>query len=457
MKEKIIVLGGGESGIGAALLAKARGCDVFLSDNGLIPVENKQELSKVDIEFEEGQHNTDRVLSADEIVKSPGIPDTAPIVAKAIELGIPVISEIEYALRHTKAQCIGITGTNGKTTTTLLTYHILKENGLDVGLAGNVGFSLARQVAQNDHEYYVIELSSFQLDGMYHAKLNTAILLNITPDHLNRYDNDFQKYIDSKFRIIRNMRSSDTFIYNADDSHIAEGVSALDSKVSIAPIAMKKGQKSMAYTMDQNLMFKDGDSYKRISKSHLTLQGRHNMLNTMSAILAARQCNITWDNITSALSTFKNAPHRMEYIGDINGRHFYNDSKATNVDAVWYALDSFNKPLVLIMGGTDKGNDYAPIDHLVKEKVKAIVVLGLDYTKITTHFKSMVDDITTTDSVFSAVKIAYSKADEGDVVLLSPACASFDLFKNYEDRGDRFKMAFRGLQENIDNNQKTTI
>ena len=452
MKEKVVILGGGESGVGAALLAKAKGFDTFLSDNGLIGSNYKKTLYESNIDFEEGQHSTDTILAADEIVKSPGIPDSVPLVQKALEHGISVVSEIEFAIRYSKAKFIGITGTNGKTTTTLLTYHLFKESGLDVGLAGNVGQSLAQQVAENDRDYFVVELSSFQLDGMYKSRFNIAILLNITPDHLDRYNNDYNKYTKSKFRIIRNMRKEDFFIFNQGDETIANETSQLKSNVSMVPINLDKTEETAAYFVEKNLMFKHGDTTKRISKSKLTLLGKHNMINTMAAIEAALKIGLDWSVIVDALKTFENAPHRLEYIGNINGVDFYNDSKATNVDAVWYALESFENPLVLILGGVDKGNDYSKIDELVAEKVKGLVALGVDNTKIESHFKSYLSDITSTDSVFNAAEIAYSKASTGDVVLLSPACASFDLFKNYEERGERFKEAFFALKEKVENN-----
>ncbi len=452
MKERIVILGGGESGIGAAILAKIKGYNVFLSDNGIISSNHKQILRARTIEFEEGQHNTELILSASEIVKSPGIPDDIPLILNAKEKKIPVISEIEFAIRHSKAKIIGITGTNGKTTTTLLTYHILQENGLKVGLAGNIGFSLARQVAEDDKNYFVVELSSFQLDGMHKSRLHTAILLNITPDHLNRYENDFQKYVNSKFRIIRNMRREDHFIYNELDETIVGYLDHLNSNVGKQPISLKKSEKSIAYKAEKNLMFKDGENLKRIPNKYLPLPGKHNMINTMAAVQVAINIGIDWDGILSALKTFENAPHRLEYVGRIKEVDFYNDSKATNVDAVWYALESFENPIVLIIGGIDKGNDYTQIDEMVANKVKAIVALGIDNSKIERHFKTYITDITTTDSVFNAVEIAFSKAADNDVVLLSPACASFDLFKNYEERGDRFKEAVYALKEKFENN-----
>ena len=457
MKKKVVILGGAESGVGAAILAKAKGFDVFLSDNDFISSKYKQSLREYGIDFEEGQHDNNTILSANEIVKSPGIPENASLVIKARENNIPVVSEIEFAIRHSKAKIIGITGTNGKTTTSLLTYHLLKENRINVGLAGNIGHSLARQVAEEDREYFVVELSSFQLDGMFKSRLHTAILLNITPDHLNRYDSDFQKYALSKFRIIRNMRKEDHFIYNEDDEIVDAYTGELKTHVNFQPIALKKSEKSIAYLMEKNLMFKDKRSFKRVSVSGLPLLGKHNMINIMAAIQAARNLGIDWDGILSALKTFENAPHRLEYVGRINKVDFYNDSKATNVDAVWYALDSFDTPILLIIGGTDKGNDYTQIDDLVDSKVKAMIALGIDNTKIVSHFKNNMNDISSTDSVFMAIEIAFSKATDGDIVLLSPACASFDLFKNYEERGDRFKKAFYALKEKIEDNQMTTI
>jgi UDP-N-acetylmuramoylalanine--D-glutamate ligase len=457
MKKKVVILGGAESGVGAAILAKGKGFNVFLSDNGFISSKYKQTLRDYSIDFEESQHDENKILSAGEIVKSPGIPENASLVKKARENNIPIVSEIEFAIRHSKAKIIGITGTNGKTTTSLLTYHLLKENGLNVGLAGNIGYSLARQVAEEDKEYFVVELSSFQLDGMSKSRLQTAILLNITPDHLNRYENDFQKYASSKFRITRNMRKEDHLIYNAGDETIREHVNQSKSQVNLQPITLKKSENTIAYLMEKNLMFKDKDNLKRVPISSLPLIGKHNMINIMAAIQTARNIGIDWDGILSTIKTFKNAPHRLEYVGRINNVDFYNDSKATNVDAVWYALEGFNTPIVLIIGGTDKGNDYTQIDELVNNKVKAMIALGIDNTKVVSHFKNSFGDVTSTDSVFMAVEIAYSKASDGDVVLLSPACASFDLFKNYEERGDRFKKAFYALKEKIDDNQMTMI
>jgi len=457
MKEKIVILGGGESGVGAAILAKVKGYDVFLTDYGIIPGKYKKTLAQYNIEFEEGTHTSEIILNASQVVKSPGIPDDAPIVVQITNNHIPVISEIEFAIRYSKAKIIGITGTNGKTTTTLLTYHLLKENGLNVGLAGNVGHSLARQVADQDKDFFVVELSSFQLDGMFKSKLHIAVLLNITPDHLNRYDNDFSKYVNSKFRIIRNMRHGDHFIFNEGDQNILSKIHALKSSVDHEPISLAKSESTIAYLAGKYLIFKDGAKIKKISKDSLPIRGKHNMLNSMAAIKVARNLGIGWEGILNALKTFENAPHRLEYSGNIKGVDFYNDSKATNVDAVWYALESFEKPMVLIMGGTDKGNDYTKIDALVKDKVKAIIAVGLDNTKIESHFKNYGMDVSSTDSIFQAVEIAFSKASENEVVLLSPACASFDLFKNYEERGERFKEAVWALKGKMENNLMMVI
>lgn len=453
MKEKVVILGGGESGIGAAILAKSQGNSAFLSDNGLIPANNKETLAKHKIDFEEGAHSEDRILEAVEIIKSPGIPDNVPLLEKARAKDIPVISEIEFALRFSKAKVIGITGTNGKTTTTLLTYHLLKENGLDVGLAGNVGHSLARQVAEGDREYYVIELSSFQLDGMYKSRLNVAMLLNITPDHLDRYNNSFQEYVASKFRVIQNMRNDDAFIYNASDAVIRDAVIHNKRTMKQLPVSLSKYAEASASLVEDGIAFQGEEKRKKISQKKLPLLGKHNMINTMASILAAREFGIDWDGITTALQSFENAPHRLEYIGSIKKVDFYNDSKATNVDAVWYALESFKSPIILILGGIDKGNDYSMINDLVAQKVKAIVAMGIDNTKIVSHFKEVVADISSTDSPFQATEIAYSKAEDGEVVLLSPACASFDLFKNYEERGNRFKEAFSALKQKTEDNQ----
>ncbi len=453
MKEKVVILGGGESGTGAAVLAKRKGHEVFLSDNGLIPSKFKQILNEFEIDFEEGQHSEEKIQTADLIIKSPGVPDDIPLLNQARTSEIPVISEIEFAMRYTRAKVIGVTGTNGKTTTTLLTHHLLKEGGLDAGCAGNVGDSLAMQVAIEDKDIFVTELSSFQLDGMYKSRLHVAILLNITPDHLDRYDDDFQKYVASKFRIAQNMKADDFFIFNISDPVIAERIDSIETKAIRQPVSMDKREGVIAYETEKYLRFIAEEEAHTIAKTNIPLRGRHNMINAMCAVLAARNMGVSWGNITSAIKSFKNVPHRLEYVGEIDGISFYNDSKATNVDAVKYALESFEEPVVLIMGGIDKGNDYAQLDDLVTKKVSAIVTLGIDDTKIKNHFKEIVPDISSTDSVYTAVEIGYSKAAENGVVLLSPACASFDLFKNFEERGQRFKEAFYALQDKIENNR----
>ena len=453
MKEKVVILGGGESGTGAAVLAKRKGHEVFLSDNGLIPSKFKQILNEFEIDFEEGQHSEEKIQTADLIIKSPGVPDDIPLLNQARTSEIPVISEIEFAMRYTRAKVIGVTGTNGKTTTTLLTHHLLKEGGLDAGCAGNVGDSLAMQVAIEDKDIFVTELSSFQLDGMYKSRLHVAILLNITPDHLDRYDDDFQKYVASKFRIAQNMKADDFFIFNISDPVIAERIDSIETKAIRQPVSMAKREGVIAYETEKYLRFIAEEEAHTIAKTNIPLRGRHNMINAMCAVLAARNMGVSWGNITSAIKSFKNVPHRLEYVGEIDGVSFYNDSKATNVDAVKYALESFEEPVVLIMGGIDKGNDYAQLDDLVTKKVSAIVTLGIDDTKIKNHFKEIVPDISSTDSVYTAVEIGYSKAAENGVVLLSPACASFDLFKNFEERGQRFKEAFYALQDKIENNR----
>ncbi len=453
MKEKVVILGGGESGTGAAVLAKRKGHEVFLSDNGLIPSKFKQILNEFEIDFEEGQHSEEKIQTADLIIKSPGVPDDIPLLNQARTSEIPVISEIEFAMRYTRAKVIGVTGTNGKTTTTLLTHHLLKEGGLDAGCAGNVGDSLAMQVAIEDKDIFVTELSSFQLDGMYKSRLHVAILLNITPDHLDRYDDDFQKYVASKFRIAQNMKADDFFIFNISDPVIAERIDSIETKAIRQPVSMDKREGVIAYETEKYLRFIAEEEAHTIAKTNIPLRGRHNMINAMCAVLAARNMGVSWENIVSAIKSFKNVPHRLEYVGEIDGISFYNDSKATNVDAVKYALESFEEPVVLIMGGIDKGNDYAQLDDLVTKKVSAIVTLGIDDTKIKNHFKEIVPDISSTDSVYTAVEIGYSKAAENGVVLLSPACASFDLFKNFEERGQRFKEAFYALQDKIENNR----
>lgn len=449
MEKRIVILGGGESGVGAAILAKKQSFNVFVSDKSLITDKYKKILEDNSIPFEEGEHTTDLILNADEIIKSPGIPDKVDIIKEAKAKGISVISEIEFAARYTTAKFIVITGTNGKTTTTLLTYHILKTAGFNVGLAGNVGESLAKQVALNDFAYYVLEVSSFQLDGMFEFKADIAILLNITPDHLDRYDYDLKNYINSKFRVIQNMKEEDVFIYYNDDETIEEEIKKRAIVPSHLPISLKDKINEGAHAEGSSLVFTRAHTSFEIDFSSFPLKGKHNMINTMAAVLAAKNLGVKEEKIKEGLLTFKNAPHRLEFVEEINGVKFINDSKATNVDSVTYALDSYKEPLIWIAGGTDKGNDYTALDHLVKKHVKALVCLGVDNTKLLDFYKNKLDVIIDTHDIKEAVKESFNIGKPGDIVLLSPACASFDLFKNYEDRGEKFKAAVFELKENM--------
>lgn len=432
----IVILGAGESGVGAALLAKQKGHDVFVSDGGALKEKYKKELHESYIPYEENKHTRKRIYNADLIVKSPGIPDHIELITKAHELEIPVISEIEFASRHTNAVIIGITGSNGKTTTTKLTYHLLHTAGLDVGIGGNVGHSFARLVAAQNRDFYVLELSSFQLDGIVDFCPNIAILLNITPDHLDRYDYQMDNYIRSKFRIIENQRSKDLFIYNALDENMKAFM--IGNKMTPKTIAIKEDH------FQNGTLTPDHKSYFQTKKCRL--KGPHNMFNAICAIHTAKQLGATDEAIQKGLDTFVNAPHRLEKVATINEVEYINDSKATNVDAVYFALKSMDRPVILVIGGKDKGNDYEPILSLVKEKVKAMICLGIDNEKIKKAFASIIDNIEETQSTIEALEMARSKASSGDVVLLSPACASFDLFKNYEDRGDQFKQAVLNLK-----------
>ena len=425
MNKKIVVLGGGESGVGAAILAKDKGMDVFLSDYGKIAPHYKQQLIDEGIAWEEGGHDESRILAADEVIKSPGIAPTAPIMVKIAERGIPVISEIEFAGRYTDAKMVCITGSNGKTTTTLLTYHILKNAGINVGLAGNVGRSLALQVAREHHDVYVIELSSFQLENMYEFKANIAVMLNITPDHLDRYDYKMQNYVNAKFRIIRNLTPEDAFIFWQDDPVIQAQLRQVTTEARMYPFSEH--------------LEKDVDAY-------LALHGLHNLYNSMAAGLSACLLDIRKEDIRRALEDFEGVEHRLEYVTTVNGVRYINDSKATNVNSCWYALESMPKGVVLILGGKDKGNDYTEIEPLVKEKVKAIVCMGKDNAKLLDFFTGKVDAIYDTHSLQDAVDTCAAIAASGDTVLLSPCCASFDLFSSYEDRGRQFKDAVKRLK-----------
>lgn len=443
--KKIVILGGGESGAGSAVLAKEEGFDVFLSDSSKIKPIYKDLLNKYNIKWEEERHTEEVILSANEVIKSPGIPDKAPIIKKIKEKQIPIISEIEFAGRYNKAKTICITGSNGKTTTTMLTYHILKSAGLNVGLAGNVGKSFALQVAENDFDYYVIELSSFQLDNMYSFKADVAVLLNITPDHLDRYNYSFQNYIDAKMRIVQNQTEQDIFIYWDDDPNIAKELTKRNIISKKYPFSMKKNTHSKAFTENNELKINTEDTDMSINLDILSIKGTHNVYNSMAAALSASVMNIKKEDIRHSLSDFEGVEHRLEAVAKVRNILFINDSKATNVNSCWYALESMKTPVVLILGGTDKGNDYNEIKHLVEEKVHTLIFLGVDNKKLQDFFSNMGKKIISTESMEDAVKSAYLSANKGDTVLLSPCCASFDLFKNYEDRGTKFKECVKNL------------
>ena len=442
--KRIVVLGAGESGAGAAVLAKKKGFDVFVSDMSKIADKYKQLLDDHGIEWEEGQHTEEKILSADEIVKSPGIPDKAPMVAKAIANGIHIISEIEFAGRYTHSKMICITGSNGKTTTTSLIYHIFRQAGYDAGLAGNIGHSLALQVAESPHEYYIIELSSFQLDNMYDFRANIAILLNITPDHLDRYDNSMQNYTDAKMRIIQNQTPQDAFIYWADDPIISEELKKYDIKAVQCPFSALKKSGVIGYIEEGQYKLEYPTPFNMEQES-LSLTGRHNIYNSLAAGLAANIAGIKKESIRKALSDFPGVEHRLEKVCDVRGVHYVNDSKATNVDACWYALESMKTKVVLIVGGKDKGNDYEPLKPLIREKCSALVYLGADNKKLHDNFDDMGIPVRDTHSMKECMAACYELAQPGETVLLSPCCASFDLFKNMEDRGEQFKELARSL------------
>lgn len=443
--ERIVVLGAGESGAGAAVLAKVKGLEVFVSDFSSIKPKYKELLDAHGIRWEENQHTEADILNADEIVKSPGIPDKAPIIKKLKEQGTPIISEIEFAGRYTDAKMICITGSNGKTTTTMLTYHILKEAGMDVGLAGNVGNSLALQVAEDPHAVYVIELSSFQLDNMYDFKADIAVLLNITPDHLDRYNYEMQNYVDAKFRILQNQTSLDAFIFWNDDPIIAREIAKHQPKATLYPFAEKHKAGVRGYVNNRQLVIETSNGTLTMEQDLLALTGTHNLYNSLASGIASKIVDIQNENIRASLSDFTGVEHRLEKVARVRGVDYINDSKATNVNSCWYALQSMTTPLVLILGGTDKGNDYSEIDELVKNKVRALIFLGVDNSKLHTFFDGKVDRIEDARSMQEAVSKAYEIAEKGDTVLLSPCCASFDLFKSYEDRGDQFKVCVRSL------------
>lgn len=441
LKYDIVVLGAGESGVGAALLAQAKGLHVFVSDYGKIAPKYKEELNRYAIPYEEGRHTEAIILEAKEIIKSPGIPETAPIIRQAVAKEIGIVSEIEFAGRYTDAFMVCITGSNGKTTTTMWLYHTLCKAGLDVGLAGNVGFSLARQVAYDPHPYYVIELSSFQLDNMYDFRANVAILLNITPDHLDRYDHRFELYAEAKMRITRNQQPEDCFIYWEDDPFISRWVAEHPPVARLLPFAMEaRTDNTTAWINEKNeLVVMNLNSPFVMDEELLALSGMHNRHNAMATAIAAKAMDIKNEAIREALQDFKNVPHRLEKIARVKGVDYINDSKATNVNSTWYALESMKTRVILILGGTDKGNDYTDIENLVLSKVDGLIFLGIDNEKLHKFFDGKILRIADACSMHEAVSLAYKMASKGDTVLLSPACASFDLFQNYEDRGDQFR------------------
>ncbi|MGN0258631.1 MAG: UDP-N-acetylmuramoyl-L-alanine--D-glutamate ligase [Bacteroides sp.] len=443
--KRIIILGAGESGAGAAVLAKVKGFETFVSDTSFIKPHYKQLLDSYGIEWEEGHHTEERILQADEVVKSPGIPCDAPLILKLREKQIPVISEIEFAGRYTDAKMICITGSNGKTTTTSLIYHILKSAGLNVGLAGNIGSSLALQVATVQHDYYVIELSSFQLDNMYDFRANIAVLMNITPDHLDRYGYDMQNYVDAKFRITQNQTAEDAFIFWNDDPIIRRELEKHGLKAQLYPFAAVKEKGVIAYVEDGQMKIEQPIAFN-MEQEELALRGTHNLYNSMAAGISANLTGVKKEDIRQALSDFKGVEHRLEKVCDVGGVHFINDSKATNVNSCWYALQSMTTKTVLILGGKDKGNDYTEIEALVREKCSALVYLGLHNEKLHAFFDPMGLPVTEVQTgMKDAVEAAYRLAKPGETVLLSPCCASFDLFKSYEDRGDQFKQYVRAL------------
>lgn len=441
MTKRLVILGGGESGTGAALLAKQKGYDVFLSDGSSLKEVYRNELRQAAIDWEEGGHSEARILGADEIVKSPGIPEKNELVKKIREKGIPVISEIELAYRFAgNSSIIAITGSNGKTTTTSLVYHILKTGGLDAALVGNIGESFAKQVALDPKPVYVVEVSSFQLDDIDRFRPHIAVLTNITEDHLDRYDYNFNNYIASKFRIIKNQEAADYFIYDEDDEVTKRSLDKFNIQSIQLPISMEN-ENSAAFIKDGDMYIRTGEDFINMSIYDFTLKGKHNQYNTMAACVTAATMDIRKEKIREAVQTFQNLEHRMEHVATIRGVEFINDSKATNVNSTWYALESMTKPTILILGGVDKGNDYSTMTDLVKEKVKAIICLGVDNKKIHEAFGAIVSTIIDTAGAAEAAGAAFAHAEKGDVVLLSPACASFDLFKNYEDRGTQFKRA----------------
>lgn len=442
--KRIVVLGAGESGTGAAILAKSKGMDVFVSDFGSIAPSYQALLTQHQIAWEESKHSADLILNADEVIKSPGIPLKAPIIQQLMNQGTPIISEIEFAARYSRGKMICITGSNGKTTTTSLLFDMLRRAGLDVGLAGNIGNSLALQVAREDHDYYVIELSSFQLDNCYDFKADIAILLNITPDHLDRYDHQFQNYVDAKFRITNNQTSQDAFIYWSEDPVIDREIQRIRPQATLYPFG--SNQQNVAYTDGSHIVLTSPVAEPLyVPISDIFIKGKHNQYNSMAAGLAAQILNIHNDVIRESLQQFAGVDHRLQYVTTVRGVRYINDSKATNVNSCWYALESMTTPTVLILGGTDKGNDYSEIDELVKEKCHTLIFMGKDNNKLIAHFATTDIPYVSVDNLQDAVLAAYQHAHVGDTVLLSPCCASFDLFQNYEDRGRQFINAVRNL------------
>ncbi|WP_222983361.1 UDP-N-acetylmuramoyl-L-alanine--D-glutamate ligase [Flagellimonas meishanensis] len=442
---RLVILGGGESGVGTAILGQKKGYEVFVSDKGEIKEKYSKVLEHFGIEWESGQHTEAKIMNAHVVMKSPGIPDTVPLVRQLVENGIPVISEIEFAAKYSSATTIGITGSNGKTTTTMLTYHLLKNGGLNVGMAGNIGDSFAKIVAERDFEHYVLEISSFQLDGIVDFKPHIAIITNITPDHLDRYGYKFENYIASKFRIAMNQDQNDYLIYDGDDQVIRDWLAEHPVQSKLIPFSLKEKPKEGAWLENDMIKLKIEHKTLEMSTDILALDGQHNVKNAMAGSLAALLVNVRKENIRQSIQSFQGVPHRLEKVLKINHVEYINDSKATNVNATFYALDGIKKPIVWIAGGIDKGNDYNELMPLVREKVKAIVCLGMDNTKLKDAFGNVIDLMVETYSMEEAVKVAYKIAERGDAVLLSPACASFDLFKNYEDRGDQFKNAIKNL------------
>ena len=445
MAEKLVILGGGESGVGTAVLAVKEGFDVFLSDAGSISNEIKTELTTLGVPFEEGGHDLEKILKASLIMKSPGISDHIDLMQQVRSSSIKVVSEIEFASQFTSATLIGITGSNGKTTTTLLTHHLLKESGINAGVAGNIGYSFARQVAETKRDVYVLEISSFQLDDIHKFKPEVAVITNITPDHLDRYENDFSKYIASKLRIVENQTSNQFLVFNSEDPVLVEALNQLNTPVSKISFGFQQPTHEGTFVSNNQIIIQLEKADMMIQTNQFQLKGRHNLLNAMAAVSVARLLEVSKDSIRESLTSFMGVPHRLEHFLKIHNVNYINDSKATNVNATYYALDSVRSQLVWIAGGADKGNDYSALLPLVREKVKAIVCLGVDNTKLLEVFSPVVEVIIETQSVDEAVKIAHKIAHKKETVLLSPACSSFDLFKNYEDRGEQFKQSVRNL------------